>query len=81
MAATEERLRKLVDDNLEIDGRTAGEPLDPDRNIAEAGVPSTDIVAFWKLVNEEFGVDIPAEEFAGLLTPAALVTYLDANAA
>ena len=80
MSTTEERLRKLVDDNLEIEGRTAGEPLDPARNIAEAGVPSPDIVAFWKLVNEAFGVDISAEEFAGLLTPGALIEYLDANA-
>ena len=78
MATTEERLRKIVDDNLEIEGRTAGEPLDLDRNIADAGVPSPDIVAFWKLVNEEFGVDISAEEFAELLTPGALIQHLDA---
>lgn len=80
MASTEERLRKLVDDNLEIEGRSAGQPLDLDRNIAEAGVSSPDIVAFWKLVNEEFGISIPAETFAGLLTPRSLVEYLDANA-
>lgn len=78
MAATEERLRKLVDDNLEIEGRTAGSPLDLERSISEAGVSSPDIVAFWKLVNEEFGVDISAEQFAELLTPAALIAYLDA---
>lgn len=78
MATTEERLRKIVDDNLEIEGRTAGEPLDLARNIADAGVPSPDIVAFWKLVNEEFGVDISAEEFAELLTPGALIQHLDA---
>lgn len=81
MSVTEERLRNLVDDNLEIEGRTAGEPLDLHRNIAEAGVPSPDIVAFWKLVNAVFGVDISAEDFADLLTPGALIEYLDANAA
>jgi acyl carrier protein len=80
VAATEERLRKLVDDNLEIEGRTAGSPLDLSRNFADAGVPSPDIVAFWKLVNEEFGVDISAEQFAELLTPSDLVEYLNANA-
>ncbi len=78
MAATEERLRKLVDDNLEIEGRAPGSPLDLERNISDAGVSSPDIVAFWKLVNEEFGVDISAEQFAELLTPAALIAYLDA---
>ena len=78
MATTEERLRQIVDDNLEIEGRTPGSPLDLERNIADAGVPSPDIVAFWKLVNEEFGVDISAEEFAELLTPGALIAHLDA---
>ena len=81
MSATEERLRKLVDGNLEIEGRTAGEPLDLGRSIAEAGVPSPGIVAFRKLDNEAFGVDIAAQDFAGLLTPGALIEYLDANAA
>ena len=78
MATTEERLRQIVDDNLEVEGRTAGTPLDLERNFADAGVPSPDIVAFWKLVNEEFGVDISAEEFAELLTPGALIAHLDA---
>ncbi len=78
MATTEERLRKIVDDNLEIEGRTKGDALDLDRNIGDAGVPSPDIVAFWKLVNEEFGVDISAEQFAELLTPRDLVAHLDA---
>ncbi len=78
MATTEERLRKIVDDNLEVEGRSAGEPIDLDRNIADAGVPSPDIVAFWKLVNEEFGVDISAEQFAELLTPRDLIAHLDA---
>lgn len=78
MAATEERLRKLVDDNLEIEGRTPGSPLDLDRSLSDAGVSSPDIVAFWKLVNEEFGVDISAEQFAEMLTPRDLVAHLDA---
>lgn len=78
MATTEERLRKIVDDNLEIEGRTAGSPLDVTKSIADAGVPSPDIVAFWKLVNEEFGVDISAEQFAELLTPSDLIAHLDA---
>ncbi len=78
MATTEERLRKIVDDNLEIEGRATGTPLNTERNFADAGVPSPDIVAFWKLVNEEFGVDISAEQFAELLTPSDLIAHLDA---
>ncbi|MYB03615.1 MAG: acyl carrier protein [Acidimicrobiaceae bacterium] len=79
MASTEERIRALVDANLQIEGRSAGQPLTPDLNIIDAGVSSTDVVAFWRLVCEEFGVDISAEEFAELLTPSDLIAYLDSH--
>jgi len=79
MASTEERIRALVDANLQIEGRSAGQPLTPDLNIIDAGVSSSDVVAFWRLVCEEFGVDISAEEFAELLTPSDLIAYLDSH--
>ena len=81
MATNEERLVQLVDDNLMVEGRSPGDPLNMDRNIADAGVASADIVAFLKLVNEEFGVSITAGDCGDLLTPRNLVEYLDANAA
>ena len=79
MSNTEERIRTLVDENLQIEGREAGQPLNYDRSIIDAGVSSTDVVAFWKLVCEEFGIDISAEEFGELLTPSDLVAYLEAR--
>lgn len=79
MSSTEERIRALVDANLDIDGRSEGQPLTLDLSIVDAGVSSTDVVAFWKVVCAEFGVDIPAEEFAELLTPGDLIAYLDAQ--
>ena len=79
MSSTEERIRALVDANLDIEGRPQGQPLNPDLNIIDAGVSSADVVAFWRLVCEEFGVDIPAEEFAELLTASDLIAYLDAK--
>ena len=78
MSSTEERVRALVDANLQIEGRTAGQPL-ANLNIVDAGVSSTDVVAFWRLVCEEFGIDIPAEEFAELLTSSDLIAYIDAH--
>ena len=78
MSSTEERVRALVDANLQIEGRTAGQPL-ANLNIVDAGVSSTDVVAFWRLVCEEFGIDIPAEEFAELLTSSDLIAYIDAQ--
>ena len=79
MSSTEDRLRALVDANLEIAGRSQGQALNPDLNILDAGVSSTDVVAFWRLVCEEFGIDIPAEEFAGLMTTSDLIAYLNAH--
>ena len=80
MATNEERLVQLIDDNLMIEGRSPGDPLNMDRNIADAGVPSADIVSFLKLVNESFGVSIAAGDCGDLLTPRNLVEYLDTNA-
>lgn len=79
MSTTEDRIRTLIDDNLEIEGRSAGQPLNLDTNIVESGVSSTDVVAFWQLVCEEFGVDIAAEDFAELLTPSDLIAHLEAS--
>ena len=81
MSSTQDRITQLIDENLEVDGQPLGRPLDLDLNIAEAGVPSTDVVAFWQLVNDEFGIEIPAEDFADLLTVRTLIEYLEANAA
>lgn len=81
MPTNEERLIKLIDDNLTVEGRNQGDALNMDLNIVEAGVPSADIVAFLKLVNEEFGTSISAGDCGDLLTPRSLVEYLDANAA
>lgn len=77
MASTQERLTKLIDDNVMIEGRSAGDALNLDRSIADSGVPSPQIVALWQLVNEEFGVEISAEQFADLLTPRDLIAHLD----
>ena len=77
MSSTEERIRAIVDQTVEIEGREAGRPLDLSRSVAEAGVASSDIVAFWQMVNSEFGTDISAEEFAELLTPQDLINHLE----
>ena len=81
MATTEERVIRLFDENLTVEGRSPGDPVNMDRNIAEAGVSSQDIVAFWKLVNQEFNVSISSEQFAELPTPRNLIEYLDTHAA
>ena len=50
MASTEERLRQLADENLEVDGQPIGKLLDPDKSLADLGVSSMDAVAFAKVL-------------------------------
>ena len=77
MATTEERLRKLVDDNLEIDGRSAGEPLHLDCSLRESGVSSVDFVAFAKIVADEFGLGFSPEDCAKFTTVGELIGRLE----
>lgn len=57
MATTADRIRKLIADNLEVDGQPIAVPDDLNLNLSEAGVSSVDIVAFGKLVAEEFNLE------------------------
>ena len=77
MATTEERLRKLVDDNLEIEGRSAGDPLHVDYSLRESGISSVDFVAFAKIVADEFGVSFSPEDCAKYSTVGELITLLE----
>ncbi|MDE2778937.1 MAG: acyl carrier protein [Chloroflexota bacterium] len=77
MATTEERIRKLVDDNLEIEGRTAGTPLHPEYSLRDSGVSSVAFVAFAKLVADEFGVTFSPEDCAKYNTVGELITRLE----
>ena len=80
MPTTEERIRKLVDDNLEIDGRPAGQPLNLDSSLRDSGVSSVDFVAFAKVVAQEFGVDFSVDDCAGINSVGELVQFLDSQA-
>ena len=59
MPSIGECLRAIVDTNLQVEDRTSGQPLDLDSGIVEAGLSSTDAMALWRLINEEFGVTCP----------------------
>ena len=50
MPSIEERVRKLVDDNLEIEGRSAGSPLALNSSLRDSGLSSVEFVEFAKLV-------------------------------
>ncbi len=79
MATTEERIRKLVDENLEIGGRPAGRPLDLNSSLRDSGVSSVDFVAFAKVVADAFNVSFTVEDCNKVNTVGELVAFLDAR--
>lgn len=80
MASIEERLRQLVDENLELDGRPLGRPLDMTTNLIAAGVSSIDAIAFMKLVAKTFSITIPPEECSKIRSVGMLIEYIDNHA-
>jgi len=75
MSSTEARLRTLISDNLDLD-----HDPDFDRAFSDAGVSSVDAVAFFKVVNQEFELNLVAEDCLQFKTLRELVTYIDARA-
>lgn len=74
---TEERIRQLVDDNLEIDGRPIGRALDLSSSLRDSGVSSVDFVAFAKIVAQEFNVDFTLEDCDKYNNLGELIEFLD----
>ena len=81
MASTEERIRKLITDNLEVDGKPVDASMDLSSSLLDAGVSSMDIVSFARVIQEEFGIKFGPEQCDELQSLGQLVAYLDANAA
>lgn len=75
MASTEDRVRNLINDNLEIDGAA----LDLSGGLTEAGVSSMDVVAFAKVVAKEFDVAFTPDDCANLKSIQGLIEFLDAG--
>lgn len=75
MASTESRIRNLVREHLDIT-----RDLDFDANFGQFDISSLDVVAFAKLVGQEFGFRIPPADFAQIQNLRGLVTYIDAQA-
>lgn len=80
MASTEARIKKLVAENLEVDGQPVSVPDDLNVSLTDAGVPSMDFVAFAKVIVQEFDVPMTPDDCAGFSTLKDLAAYLDAQA-
>ena len=79
MASTADRIRTLVNENIEVDGKPIDLPDDLDISLTEAGVPSTDVVALTKLIAQEYGVEFSPDQCAELNTLKKVVAYLDSK--
>ena len=64
-----------MDDNLEVDGRPIGRPLDLNSSLRDAGVSSVDFVAFAKVVAQEFNVTFTLEDCAKYKTLGELIEF------
>ncbi len=75
MASTADRLKKIIADNFDLDHEPDfGAPF------SEVGVSSVEAVAFYKEVNDEFGLGLVAEDCLQFKTLQDLVTHIDARA-
>ena len=79
MPSTEQRVRKLLADNLEVDGQSVGDSVDFSRSLSDIGVSSMDIVAFARVVQTEFGVEFTIEDCAKYKTLGDLIEFLDSR--
>ena len=79
MPSTEERIRKLIDENLEIEGRPQGRALDPNSSLKDTGASSMALVAFIVKLLEEFEMDIAPEEFAAVPNIQGLIELIDSR--
>ena len=75
MTSTEDRIRNLISENLEIDGSA----LDLNGGLTDAGVSSMDLVAFAKVVAKEFNVAFTPDDCANLKSIRELIARLDAS--
>lgn len=72
MAAVEDRIFDLAQENLDL-----GRDPDWDLTFGESDVSSMDAVAFIKLLDQEFGIEIPPEQLAEVDTMRKLAKVVE----
>ncbi len=81
MASTGDRIRQLINDNLEVDGQPINLPDDLNVSLSGAGVSSTDLVSFAKLLSQEFNVTFSPDDCVRLDSVRKVVEFIDSSAA
>ena len=74
MSATQDRIKKIIANTLDL-----GREPDFNAQLSEVEVTSMEAVAFFKLVNEEFGLGMALEDFSQFQTMQELADHIDAR--
>ncbi|MCY3823410.1 MAG: acyl carrier protein [Nitrospinae bacterium] len=74
MSATQDRIKKIIASSFDI-----GHEPDFNAQLVDIEVTSMEAVAFYKLVNDEFGLGMEIEDFAQFRTLQELVGHIDAR--
>lgn len=74
MASTEDRIRKIIADNIDDERE-----VNFDATLADSGASSVECITFYKVVNNEFGLGLAANECLQFKTLRDLVTFIDAR--
>lgn len=75
MSSTEDRLKQLVDEHLDL-----GSNPDFDAPLADSGMSSVDAVAFFKVVSDEFSLSLAPDDCLKFKTLRILSNHIDARA-
>ena len=79
MPSTEERITQLVDENLQIEGRPQGQPLNLQSSLRDTGASSMAIVSFLVKLIKDFDLDVAPEEFAQIANMGELIEFIDSR--
>lgn len=71
-----EKVREIIANELEID---AAEVVDSASLIDDLGADSLSVMELMIAFDDEFGVEVPEEDYEKLITVGDLVKYIDSN--
>ena len=79
MPSTEERIKTLINENLKVDGQPLNLPEDLNASLSDLGVSSLDVVAFTKVLAQEFNVTLTPEDSVKVNTVRKLIDFIDSR--
>ena len=79
MPSTEERIKTLINEKLNVDGQPLNLPEDLNSSLSDLGVSSIDVLAFTKVIAQEFNVTLTSEDSVKINTVRKLIDFIDSR--